>query len=89
VVPLYLSEIAPTRMRGVIGSLNQLMIVVGILVAFIVNAILASSGDWRLMLGLAAVPSLVLLWGCSSCRRRPASSSGRATRTRPATCWGS
>jgi sugar porter (SP) family MFS transporter len=28
-----------------------------------VNAILASSGDWRLMLGLAAVPSLILLLG--------------------------
>ena len=63
VVPLYLSEIAPTRLRGAIGSLNQLMIVVGILVAFIVNAILASSGDWRLMLGLAAIPSLILLVG--------------------------
>ena len=63
VVPLYLSEIAPTRLRGAIGSLNQLMIVVGILVAFIVNAILASSADWRLMLGLAAVPSLILLVG--------------------------
>ena len=63
VVPLYLSEIAPTEKRGAIGSLNQLMIVVGILVAFIVNAILASSGEWRLMLGLAAVPSLILLVG--------------------------
>src|SRR3989440_11650220 len=62
-VPLYLSEIAPTEIRGAITSLNQLMIVGGILVAFIVNAILASSGDWRLMLGLAAVPSLVLLVG--------------------------
>jgi MFS transporter, SP family, sugar:H+ symporter len=63
VVPLYLSEIAPTEIRGAIASLNQLMIVVGILAAFIVNAILASSGDWRLMLGLAAVPSVVLLVG--------------------------
>ena len=63
VVPLYLSEIAPTEIRGAIASLNQMMIVVGILVAFIVNAILASSGDWRLMLGLAAVPSVVLLIG--------------------------
>jgi MFS transporter, SP family, sugar:H+ symporter len=71
VVPLYLSEIAPTRMRGAIGSLNQLMIVVGILVAFIVNAILASSGDWRLMLGLAAVPSLVLLVGMFSMPETP------------------
>ena len=63
VVPLYLSEIAPTEVRGAIASLNQLMIVCGILAAFIVNAILASSGNWRLMLGLAAVPSLVLLVG--------------------------
>jgi MFS transporter, SP family, sugar:H+ symporter len=63
VVPLYLSEIAPTQIRGAISSLNQMMIVIGILAAFIVNAILASSGDWRLMLGLAAVPSLILLLG--------------------------
>jgi SP family sugar:H+ symporter-like MFS transporter len=63
VVPLYLSEIAPTEARGAITSLNQLMVVCGILAAFVVNAILASSGDWRLMLGLAAVPSMVLLVG--------------------------
>ena len=63
VVPLYLAEIAPAEVRGAIASLNQLMIVGGILAAFIVNAILASSGNWRLMLGLAAVPALVLLVG--------------------------
>ncbi len=63
VVPLYLSEIAPTEVRGAVTSLNQLMVVCGILAAFIVNAILASSGDWRLMLGLAAVPSVVLFVG--------------------------
>jgi sugar porter (SP) family MFS transporter len=63
VVPLYLSEIAPTEVRGAITSLNQMMIVCGILAAFVVNAILASSGDWRLMLGLAAVPSIILLVG--------------------------
>src|SRR3954470_8446234 len=63
VVPMYLSEIAPTEIRGAISSLNQLMIVVGILLAFVVNAILASSGNWRLMLGLAAVPSVALLIG--------------------------
>jgi sugar porter (SP) family MFS transporter len=63
VVPLYLSEVAPTEIRGAISSLNQLMIVGGILAAYIVNAILASSEAWRVMLGLAAVPSLVLLVG--------------------------
>jgi MFS transporter, SP family, sugar:H+ symporter len=71
VVPLYLSEIAPTELRGRIASLNQMMIVVGILAAFIVNAILASSGDWRLMLGLAAVPSVVLLLGMFSMPETP------------------
>lgn len=63
VVPLYLAEVAPTDVRGAIASLNQMMIVLGILAAFIVNAILASSGNWRLMLGLAAIPSLILLVG--------------------------
>src|SRR3954452_17237474 len=63
VVPLYLSEIAPTEIRGAIASLNQLMITIGILVAFIVNAIFASSENWRAMLALAVVPSLVLLLG--------------------------
>jgi SP family sugar:H+ symporter-like MFS transporter len=63
IVPLYLSEIAPTQIRGAISSLNQLNIVFGILLAYIVNALLASAGAWRWMLGLAAVPSLVLLIG--------------------------
>lgn len=63
IVPLYLSEIAPTEIRGAISSLNQLMIVVGILSAFVVNALLAESGAWRWMLGLALIPSVVLLIG--------------------------
>lgn len=63
IVPLYLSEVAPTRIRGAVSSLNQLAIVSGILLAFLVNAVLASSEDWRLMVGLAVVPSIVLLVG--------------------------
>jgi sugar porter (SP) family MFS transporter len=63
VVPLYLSEIAPTEIRGAISSLNQLMIVGGILAAYLVNAVLASSEAWRVMVGLAVVPSILLLVG--------------------------
>jgi SP family sugar:H+ symporter-like MFS transporter len=63
VVPLYLSEIAPTEIRGAVASLNQLMIVGGILAAYIVNAALASTEEWRLMVGAAVVPSLILFFG--------------------------
>ncbi len=62
-VPLYLSEIAPTEIRGAISSLNQLMITVGILAAYVANAILASAGAWRWMFALALIPALVLLVG--------------------------
>lgn len=65
-VPLYLSEVAPTEIRGAISSLNQLMITVDILVAYIVGAVLAllaPAGEWRWMLALALIPSVVLLVG--------------------------
>ena len=35
-VPVYLSEMAPTAYRGSLGSLNQLMITIGILAAYLV-----------------------------------------------------
>lgn len=63
VVPMYISEMAPTYMRGRLVSLNSLMIVIGQLVAFLTNSALASSGSWRWMLGLGAVPAIVLLVG--------------------------
>ncbi|WP_240434573.1 sugar porter family MFS transporter [Streptomyces sp. YIM 130001] len=63
VVPLYLSEMASTHIRGAVSSLNQLMITVGIFVAYVTNALLAPAEAWRWMLGLAIVPSLVMLAG--------------------------
>lgn len=59
VVPMYISEMAPPAQRGRLVSLNTWMIVVGQLASFLVNSLLASSGNWRLMLGLAAVPGLI------------------------------
>ena len=62
-VPVYLTEMAPTELRGSLGSLNQLMITIGILAAYLVNYAFADMGAWRWMLGLAVVPSLILLIG--------------------------
>ncbi|WEG12868.1 sugar porter family MFS transporter [Pullulanibacillus sp. KACC 23026] len=62
-VPLYLSEMAPANIRGALSSLNQLMIVTGILIAYIINYIFAPIEGWRWMLGLAFVPGIILLIG--------------------------
>ena len=62
-VPSYISESAPTDVRGSLSSLFQLAITLGILVAYLVNAAFASLGDWRWPLGLAFVPALILLIG--------------------------
>ncbi len=62
--PLYLAEISPARDRGAIVSLNQLCITAGILVSYLVGFALAGgTGGWRWMLGLGAVPGLILSGG--------------------------
>ena len=57
--PTYITEIAPAQIRGRLVSLNQLMIVIGILMAYFSNYLLADSGDsaWRYMLGTGAFPA--------------------------------
>lgn len=62
-VPVYLSEMAPTAVRGRLASLNQLMITIGILVAYIISYVFSSIDGWRWMLGLAVVPAIALLIG--------------------------
>jgi sugar porter (SP) family MFS transporter len=58
--PLYISETAPPQIRGSVVSFNQLAITSGILIAYLVGFALSFSGGWRLMVGLGAVPALVL-----------------------------
>lgn len=59
--PLYAAEMASAKNRGRLVSSYQLAITIGILVAEIVDAILSSSEDWRLMLGLAVIPGAALV----------------------------
>ena len=61
--PLYISEIADEARRGSMISTYQLMITIGILVAFISDALLSYSGAWRWMLGLVAIPGALFLAG--------------------------
>ncbi|OIT38043.1 PREDICTED: plastidic glucose transporter 4 isoform X2 [Nicotiana attenuata] len=64
IVPLYISEISPTEIRGTLGTVNQLFICIGILVALVAG--LPLSGNplwWRTMFGIALIPSVLLALG--------------------------
>lgn len=61
--PLYLAEVAPENIRGAMISLYQLMITVGILVAFLSDTAFSYSGNWRWMLGIIALPGMLFLLG--------------------------
>ena len=66
--PMYISEIAPPERRGRLAALFQFNIVLGIVIAFASNAIVArivaGPDAWRWMLGVAAAPSLVYSLMC-------------------------
>jgi sugar porter (SP) family MFS transporter len=61
--PLYIAEISPPRIRGLLVSVNQLAIVTGILLSYSVNYGLTGAGpaNWRWMFASAAVPSAIFL----------------------------
>jgi sugar porter (SP) family MFS transporter len=63
VAPMYIAEIAPAERRGLLVSINQLMIVIGISASFFSNDLILTTGagGWRWMLGVEAAPALVFL----------------------------
>ena len=68
VVPVYLAELAPYEIRGSITGRNELAIVLGQFLAFVVNAILGNTlghieGVWRIMFGICALPAIALFVG--------------------------
>ncbi|QLE78470.1 sugar porter family MFS transporter [Francisella sp. Scap27] len=71
IAPLYLSEIAPKKYRGALIALYQLMITIGLFLVFLTNSALESTGSWRIMLTVLAVPSVVMFFGCLTLPRSP------------------
>ena len=61
VVPVYVAESAPAAVRGALLTTYQLTIVSGLIVGYLAGYLLADTHSWRLMLGLAVVPVMLLL----------------------------
>ena len=65
VTPIYIAEVSPAKFRGRLVAMNQLNIVLGILIAFLSNYLIAQAlppeTAWRWMFGIVAVPSALFL----------------------------
>ncbi|XP_063166120.1 solute carrier family 2, facilitated glucose transporter member 3-like isoform X2 [Candoia aspera] len=72
-VPMYISEVSPTALRGAFGTLNQLGIVVGILVAqvFGLDVIMGTKTLWPLLLGFTIIPALLQCAALPFCPESP------------------
>ncbi|KAM9785731.1 solute carrier family 2, facilitated glucose transporter member 1-like [Neosynchiropus ocellatus] len=60
-VPMYVEEISPTSLRGALGTLHQLGVVVGILLAqvFGIESIMGNSSLWPLLLSFTLFPAIL------------------------------
>ena len=63
IVPLYLAEMAPTRDRGAVTSLNQYLIIVGTALSAALGYAFAFAGSWRWMFLVGVFPAIVLMIG--------------------------
>jgi len=63
--PVYIAELAPAKWRGRLVGLFQINIVIGILLAYLSNAIIAAfhfgAIEWRVDLGVAVLPATLFL----------------------------
>lgn len=62
--PIYIAELSPAPLRGVLVNVNQLVGVIGINLAVLVSYWIAEyGGDWRLMFASQGVPVACLIFG--------------------------
>jgi SP family sugar:H+ symporter-like MFS transporter len=73
--PAYISEIAPAELRGMLTSLQQVAIIVGLFLAFVSNYLIAGAAGsaessfwlgivaWRWMFWIELIPSVAFLIG--------------------------
>ncbi len=71
VAPVYISELAPPDQRGRLVTFFQLSVTIGIFVAYLVGLLFAPIDGWRWMLGLGALPAILLGVGMARMPQSP------------------
>ncbi|WP_407662681.1 sugar porter family MFS transporter [Mycolicibacter minnesotensis] len=62
VVPVFVAESAPAHARGALLVTYGVATVIGIIAGYVIAYLFAGAGNWRAMLGLAAVPAVLVTW---------------------------
>ncbi|KAM7177609.1 solute carrier family 2, facilitated glucose transporter member 1-like [Macrochelys suwanniensis] len=72
-IPLYIQEISPTRVRGAFSTMNQLSQTVGTFIGQIMSLenMLGTSRWWPLMLSLSAIPAILQYLTLPFCPESP------------------
>ncbi|XP_003822170.4 solute carrier family 2, facilitated glucose transporter member 7 [Pan paniscus] len=62
-LPMYLGELAPKKLRGMVGTMTEVFVIVGVFLAqiFSLQAILGNPAGWPVLLALTGVPALLQL----------------------------
>jgi SP family galactose:H+ symporter-like MFS transporter len=58
--PIYLAEVSPAQRRGGFITFYQFMITLGIVLAFLSDWLFTPTGNWQAMLGVIAIPAIVM-----------------------------
>ncbi|KAL6081974.1 hypothetical protein STEG23_002228, partial [Scotinomys teguina] len=63
VLPMYLGELAPKNLRGTLGTMTEVFVIIGVLLAqiFSLQSILGNATGWPILLALTGVPALIQL----------------------------
>lgn len=59
--PMYIAEMAEEKHRGRLVTLFLIAVNAGLFISYCIDYLFANSGEWRLMLGLGAMPAAILL----------------------------
>ena len=71
VSPMYIAEVAPARLRGLLVVVNQLAIVIGLSLSVYVTYLFSFGGHWRWMFATMTLPAALLMVGLLFVPRSP------------------